>query len=264
MIEGLKFFRVIFDHGCFGVKGCVAVCAVFTDSECHAGLLHVEAVKVCADIFYITIVPSEIQIISDHIREMVHRTVKSDAVQIGAGGDPSGIKVYGQIAQFSHFIVHVRLVAEHGDFVLDPPETDGRMVQILENQFTELTAGIFKESFAAGQFQHRNFSPHYQAVFVAEIIRMLWMLVVGQPHGVGARFQDQSHIFFLPVAVCRAETAGKILMSGDTVKGQVCAIQEKSPFRMDEGGAETERNGQAVCYMAVYAQFCPEGIKDGG
>ena len=67
------------------------------------------------------------------------------------------------------------------------------MVVILNNKLFHLRKGVFS---SAGHMHGyiRYLRPHYYAVFVAEIIEILRVLIVGKPQGICAQLLYYSHV----------------------------------------------------------------------
>ena len=83
-----------------------------------------------------------------------------------------------------------------GDLVGEAPAHDGGMVVALHHQFFHLGQGV-GPAIPHVHGDVGDLRPYHQAVFVAEVVKFLGVLVVGQPDGVGPYFQDEADV--LPV-----------------------------------------------------------------
>ena len=88
--------------------------------------------------------------------------------------------------------------------------------------------------------------PDDQAVFIAQIIKFLGVLIVGQADGVGPDLPDKSHI--LPVLFDRQRTAqpGPILMAADAPQRITASVQDKALFRIKSDGAHAETGADFI------------------
>ena len=88
--------------------------------------------------------------------------------------------------------------------------------------------------------------PHQNAVFVAQVIEFLGMLIVGQTDGVGADFPDECHILpMLLDAQCIAQSL-PVLVTADTPQGIYPAIEEEALVRIKLDGAAAELGGNLI------------------
>lgn len=89
----------------------------------------------------------------------------------------------------------IRFASADGNFVGKSPETDGRVVDILQNQLLHLLHGIFMGfRVIALAADIGNFRPDNKAVFITGIVKVLAVLIVGKPHRIGAKLRNQGGV----------------------------------------------------------------------
>ena len=135
------------------------------------------------------------------------------------------------------------------DLVGEPPHRDAGMVVILHDQFGHLGEGVFPPIVHV----HRDIGdlgPNDKTVFIAEVVEILSVLVVGQTQRVGPQFLDDGHILLHYGGGQRGAGALAVLMAGDPAQRIAAAVEQKTFLRVDlkfpaaEPGADRVPAGQ--------------------
>jgi hypothetical protein len=166
-----------------------------------------------------------------------------------------------KFVQFPAVFVHIRRIPEHGDFILDAPAENGRMMDILQNELGQLLDGIFHQGGAFRHFQHGDFGPAEQAHFIAAVIGGLGMLVVGEAHAVGADFPDECKVLSDLLVGDGTVFAGPVLMPRYAVDRAGTPVQMKAGFPVQRNPAETGADLGVVCLLPVCEKICGKGIE---
>ena len=173
-------------------------------------------VEISTVIAHISVIPAEIDVVADHVGNGVELAFGFQRIEICSRRSPAGVELLHNCVQLPAILVHVGGILEHGDLVLDAPAKDRRMMDVLENQFTQLLFGVFHQGLALGHLEHRHLCPGKKAQLVAAVIGSLRMLIMRQTHGVGADLFNQRKIAMDLFFADRAENPGEILMFGHT------------------------------------------------
>ena len=115
------------------------------------------------------------------------------------------------------------------------------MVIILENQLFHLAYRIFP----AVRHMLRNirdFCPYDHARAVTQVIKILVMLVMRKPDGIGTHFTNQLHVFVMMLCRNRISDALPVLMPGHAAQRVWLPVQEKSLFRVHAECAHAKRD----------------------
>ena len=115
---------------------------------------------------------------------------------------------------FHQFLCHA---CGDRDLIGKPPAGDGRMMHALHDQFGHLTYRVFL-SFRQMFRNVWNFCPYDHAVFVAQVIEVLVMLIMRQADGIGPHLFYDLHILPVHVRSQRISRAPPVLMPGNAPK----------------------------------------------
>ena len=145
--------------------------------------------------------------------------------------------------------------APGGNLVGDPPEADGSMMVVLDDQFLHLLQCIFPPVLhMPGDI--RDLCPYHHAVFIAEVIKILVMLIMCQPDAVGPQFGDQLHILPVHFPGQRVADPFPVLMAGDAPQGIGLSVQEKSLFRVYRKTAASKTEPDLILEFPVQQELC--------
>ena len=136
------------------------------------------------------------------------------------------------------------------DLVGEPPHRDAGMVVILHDQFGHLGEGVFPPIVHV----HRDIGdlgPDNETIFIAEVVEVLGVLVVGQTQRVGPQFLDDGHILLHHGGSQRVAGALAVLVAGDPAQRIAAAVEKEALLRVDPqisgsrtGGADRVPAGQ--------------------
>ena len=113
------------------------------------------------------------------------------------------------------------------------------MVVVLQHQFFHLAQRV------GGGFGHMlgdvgNLCPRDKTVFVAEVIEVLRVLVVGKAHGVGAHIPQNLHILLMLSGGQRIADPCAILMPRRAHKADISAVEPEACIRLERDFATAE------------------------
>ena len=188
-------------------------------------------------------VPAKIQVIAVHIRDFQNGAGDLQHKDVGHGSGPGGVQTMGQVVEgtvvFQQFLIHR---AGSGDLVGKPPHRDAGVVVVLDDEFFHLGQGVGP----AIMHVHRdvgNLGPDDQALLVTQVIEGLGVLVVGQPDGVGAHFQNQGQVLLHHLFGDGNARPLAVLMAGNAPQRVGAAIKEEAFLRVDLKFAAAEPCG---------------------
>ena len=203
-------------------------------------------------------IPAEILIpgndIADHADGIFGRDVAGRCRQSGR------IFLVGQFVQFTN--IFGRIIAMRLQFVEQTPETDGRMIEVLPDEFFQLFTAIGTEAFlihkttvqiAAGTYKG-DFGPSDKAVTVHQVIHIGSLRIMGQTDGVDSHFGHQCGIFFMMHLTKSVSHFISFLMAAYTLKLQMFAVQEEAFLGIHPIEPQSQRLADAVGHHSVFRQ----------
>ena len=160
-------------------------------------------------------------------------------------GRAGSIQFMAQIVQRvmigNHVIVHT---ACDRDFIGQTPADNRRMVVVLRNQLFHLSQRI-GVGFGHMLGDIRNFCPRHKTVFVAEVVEILRVLVMGQTHGVRTHVAQNLHIFLVLGGGQRIAEACAVLVPRRARKPDIFSVKPKARvgLEVDFAAAEVDCHG---------------------
>ena len=91
-----------------------------------------------------------------------------------------------------------------------------------------------------------DLGPDHNAVFIAEVIELLRVLIVGQAQGVGAQLPDDGHVRLVILNREGVALALQVLMAAHAPEGIAAAVEEEALFRIAGKHAATEAGRHLV------------------
>ena len=151
-------------------------------------------------------------------------------------------EVIEQLVVFQHIVVHA---AGSRNLVGKPPADDGRVVVILSDKLLHLGKCV-----GAG-FGHMlgdigNLRPCHKTVFIAQVIEILRVLVVGQAHRVGAHVADDLHILLMLGRGQGVAQPRAVLMARRADQTDVFTVEPKAGVGPELNLAAAEPHGHGV------------------
>ena len=232
VIKRLVFFGVITFFRVRAVEGRVCVCTVLRESDYLAGKSGVIFIEKFIRLFQLTQIPAKIQIIAVDIRNLQNRTVDFQHEDVCHGGQTGGIHPVTEIIEKP--VVFQQVVIDGTccrDLVGEPPNGNRGVVVTLGDQFTHLVQCVL----AAGRHVHgdiRDLCPDNDAVFVAEIIKLLRMLIMCQTKSVGPKLPNNGHVGCMVFIRKGVALALQILVTADASKRIAATVEEEPLLRV--------------------------------
>ncbi len=124
------------------------------------------------------------------------------------------IQFFYKFLQRMMIVEHIRSVfTRNCNLIGNSPGYNTRMIIILNNELSDLKKCIFP-AFWHMRGNIRDLRPHDHTVLIAQIIKMLMMLVMRQPDRIRANFTDQFHILLHMAIGYRVSKSLPVLMPG--------------------------------------------------
>ena len=232
MVQSLVFLGVIPPFGTGGMEGRIGVRPIFRKADHPIGILFMVFVKELVRLVQFAQIPAEIQVVAVDIRDLQDGAVDFQHEHVGHGGRARFVHPVAQVVQQPMVLQQVVIDgAGGGDLVGEAPRGDARMVVALGDQLPHLREGVLPAVFHV-QGDIGDLRPDHDAVFIAQIIEFLGMLIVGQAQGVGAQFPDDGHIRRVIGPGQGVALALQILMAADAPQRIAAAVEEKALFRI--------------------------------
>ena len=200
-------------------------------------------------------------VIADHIRNVDILLVHATHGDAGNDRGTSLVHPVNQIVQYTVILNQIRIFgAVHGNLIGQTPDTDGRMVIALSDQFLHLQMGIL---VGAGHMTGNigNLRPDNHAPFITEIVEILVMLIVGKTDGIGTHFADQIHVFQMMLLQQCVANLPAVLMAADTPEGILFTVQDETLFRMDLKAAAAKTGRNLIQHFPTPSDFCFCGVE---
>ena len=106
----------------------------------------------------------------------------------------------------------------------------------------------------------RNLSPYDQSAFIAEIIKILRMLIMRKTNRICAHLTNQINIFLMMLIFKGVTDAGSILMAGNAAQRIRLAVKEKAFICVKMKGTATEFAGNFIKHFIVFNDLCAGGV----
>lgn len=212
-------------------------------------------IKEAVVLFQISKIPTKIEVVAADIRNTNQRTFMLQHEGMGHGCGTCFVHCVAQVIE-QHMVFHqIFGHTMHRHLIAQTPADNGWMIIALGNEFPHLVQRIL--SAVWHMFcDIGNFRPYHHAVFVAQVVKFLGMLIMCKPNGVGTHFPNNIHI--LPMFPDRKGIAKPlpILVAADTPKGIHSAIEKEALLRI-KGDASASKTGHYLIFSKF--RFC--GIK---
>ncbi len=148
----------------------------------------------------------------------------------------------------------------HGDLVGKAPHHNAGMVVILDHQFLHLGNRIVPALFQMLR-DIGNLRPDHHALLVTEIVKILVMLVVSQPDGIGPHLADQVHILLVIPFRQGIPLFRPVLMPGHAPQGIALSVQDKTFLRVDGKTAAAKARFSLIQFRLSVPEHRLEGIQ---
>ena len=168
---------------------------------------------------------------------------------------PGRIHAVHQIVEHSVVVQHIsRVFRGDRNLIGQSPGHNAGMIVVLYDQFLHLADGIFPAvRHMLGNVG--NLGPDNHPGLVAQIVKILIVLIVGETDSVGSDLLDHLHI---PVVILLRDgvaDALEVLMPGHAVEGIGFSVQEKSLFRVHRKSPHPKTAGDLVHRFAIHQKL---------
>ena len=246
VVQRLVFLGIIALFGAGGVEGGVGVRTVFGKADDALGVFRVVFVEKLIGLLQLAQIPAEVEVIAVDVGDFQDGAVDLQHEHVRHGGEPRGIHPMAQLVErpvvFQQFLIHG---AGCGDLVRQAPDRDAGMVVTLGDELTHLVQRVLPPVVHV-HGDVGDLRPDHNAVLVAEIIKVLRVLVVGQAQGVGAQFADDVHVSLVVVIGEGVALALEILVTAHAAERVAAAVEEEALFGVAGKDAAAEARGDLI------------------
>ena len=145
-----------------------------------------------------------------------------------------------------------------GDLIAETPDRDAGVIIALGDQFPHLAESILPPvCHMHGDIG--DLGPDNDAVFIAEIVELLCVLIMGQPQGVGAQLPDDGHVGRMVFIRQGVPPALEILVAAHTAQRIAAPVEEKALF----GIAGKDAAAKTARHFVAGGQFCRSRVEPG-
>ncbi len=154
-------------------------------------------------------------------------------------------------------------------FVADGPEYDGRMVPVLPDLIRHISLPPLIEEPVVGVFPLalspfiEKFVDHVQSQLVAQRIKRRRIRVVRTAYGVASHLLQAQKPGFQHMIVQSGAERAEIVMNAHAFELGPDAVDQKSPIRIEFGGAYAESRLAAIQFLPLFQNPRAGGIKIG-
>ena len=237
----------------------VGICTVLRQTDAPVRVIRMVLVKELVVLLQFAQIPAEVEVIAVHVRDLQNGAVDAQHEHICHGGLAGGVQLVGQFVQQT--VVFQQILVDSGsggNLVGQAPHGDAGVVVVLTDQLLHLGQGI---GTAVGHVHGDvgDLCPDDKALFVAQVIEMLCVLIVGQPDGVGPDLQNEGNVLLHHFVGQGNACVLAVLMAGNATQRVAASIQEKALLgvNLKFPAAKAGR-----CFLAV-VQFRRYGIEEG-
>ena len=260
VIKGLVLLGVVALLGAAAVEGGVGIGAILAEADDPFGVLGVIFVKELVGLLQLSQVPAEIEVIAVDVRDLENGALDLQHEDIRHSGQARRIHAVAEFVEgpvvFQQLLVHG---AGSSDLVGEAPDGDGGVVIALGDELPHLVQGVLP-SVVHVHGDVGDLGPDHDAVFVAEVIELLGVLVVGQTQGVGSQLPDDSHIGLVVLIGEGVALALQVLVAAHAPEGIAAAVEEEALFRIAAEDPAAEAGGNLVPGRELRRGGVQEGI----
>ena len=230
VIERLVFLGVIALFGVRGMESGIRVRAVLTEADHARGVFGVVFVKELIGLLKLAEIPAKVEVVAVDVGDLEDRAVDLQHKHIGHRCQTGLVHAVAELIEqpmvFEQLLVHG---AGGCNLVREAPDRNAGVVVALGDQLAHLVERVLPPI----RHMHRDIGdlgPDDDAVFVAEVIKLLRVLVVGQAQRVRAKLADDGHIGLVILVRQGVALALEILMAADAAQRIAAAVEEEALF----------------------------------
>ena len=228
MVERLILLGVVPLLGMAAVEGGVCVRAVLRKADDALRVLRVILVKKLVRLLQLPEVPAEVEIIAVDVGDLENRAFDLQHEHVGHGGESGLVHTVAQLVErpvvFQQLLIHS---ARGGDLVTEPPHRDAGVVIALGNEFAHLVERVLP-GVCHMHGDIGDLRPDHDAVFIAEIVEFLRVLIVGKAQGVRAKLADDGHVRRVIFIAEGVALALEILVAAYAAKRVASAVEKEA------------------------------------
>ena len=237
----------------------VSICAILRKADAAVGVIGVVFVKELVVLLQFAQIPAKIEVVAVHVRDLQNGAGGLQHEHICHGGLPGGVQLVGQLVQQT--VVFQQIFIDSGcggNLVGQAPNGNAGVVVVLDDQLFHLGQGV---GTAVGHVHGDvgNLCPDDKALFIAQVVEILCVLVVRQPDGVGTHFQNDGNVL-LHHFVCQGNAGPlAVLMAGNTAQRIAATVQDEALLgvKLKLPAAEAGRS------LFTVVQLGRDGVKEG-
>ena len=232
MIQRLVFLGIVTLFRMRRMERGIGIRAILGKSDHAVRILFMILIEKLIVLIEVTQVPSEIQIVAVDVRDLQDGTVRLKHEDIRHGGQAGFVHAVAQIIEQAMVFQQILIDrAGCGDFIGQTPHCDARMIVALGNQFAHLAEGVFAAAFHM-HGDIGNLRPHHNAVFVAQIIELLRMLIMCQAQCVCTNLPDDLHVRSVVLTGQGIALSLQVLVPADAAQGIAAPVEEEAVVRI--------------------------------
>ena len=208
-----------------------------------------------------TTVPSKIQVVGQHIRNMHNGIVDGAHAHRCHGCGSCGIHLVAQIIEDAVVLQHVLIGGRHhGDLIGQSPDHNGRVIVVLNDQLCHLADGVLP---AIGHVRGNigNFRPDHQSALIAQIIENLAVLIMRQTDGVGTEFADQVDVFLVMLPFQGIADFRPVLVAAHTAQRIRLSVENEALLRINPIGTHAEARADLILELIIHKHAHSHGVE---
>ena len=239
-----------------------ALAAVFGYADTDVRMLGVEVVKPRSVVRHLAGVPSEVVVVADDVRDVVHRAVHRCHGDMSDGGQTGRIQLLAQCVQLLVILHQLLGDAADQDLVRNAPEADARMVVVLNNQLLHLTdAVLMRRRVLIHDADERDLRPDDKAHLITGVVEVLRMLIVRQTDGVRSQLLDDFRVLIVILARQGIALVQLVLMTTDTAQRRRHAVEDEALVRVAGEAADTGADRNLVIGLVAADERCGDRVQ---
>ena len=153
------------------------------------------------------------------------------------------------------------VIAAHQDLIGKAPEENGGMVIILGRHFPDLIDRRRMGVVIPGGGKIRDLRPDTEPQFIAGIVNIMALLVVGQTDGVRAHFRNDPGVFVMVFFRKGIALIQPVLVTADAPQVIAASVQEKALLCIQGEVPDAEAGLHLVQHFVEVHQLQPGGIE---
>ena len=238
----------------------VGICAILRKADAAVRVIGMVFVKELVVLLQFTQIPAEVEVVAVHIGNFQNRTGGLQHKHVCHGGLAGGVQLVRQLVQQT--VVFQQILVDRrggGDLVRKAPHGNAGVVVVLDDQLFHLGQGV---GTAVGHVHGDvgDLCPDDKTLFITQVVEIRCVLIVCQPDGVGAHFQNDGDILlhhFFGQGIAHTLT---VLMAGNAAQGIAAAVQDKALLGVKLKFPAAEPRGGLLAIVQLGRYGVEEGV----